>query len=50
MQVAIKINQLGVLYLNDTVPLAAVLEEGGRIEGVQFVQVCAFGRDLFTHS
>ena len=30
---ALKTNQMGVLYFNDTVPLGAMLEEGGAIEG-----------------
>ena len=37
LQVAIKTNQLGVLYLADTVPLAAVLSEQGMIESAEFV-------------
>lgn len=39
VQVAIKVAQLGVLYLSDTIPLEAALLEGGTMEGVQFVQV-----------
>ena len=38
VQIAIKCNQLGVLYMSDNMPLEAALAEDGRIEGVQFVQ------------
>ncbi|KAL6754541.1 adaptin N terminal region-domain-containing protein [Haematococcus lacustris] len=33
LQVALKTNQLGVLYFQDTISLRALLEEGGAIEG-----------------
>ena len=36
-QVAIRNNQLGVAYFNDTLPLPAVLLEDGKIEGSVFV-------------
>ena len=36
-QVAMKTNQMGVLYFTDNVPLGVMLEEGGIIDG----QVCA---------
>ncbi|KAK9867573.1 hypothetical protein WJX84_010901 [Apatococcus fuscideae] len=37
LQVAIRNNQLGVAYFNDTLPLPAVLLEDGKIEGSVFV-------------
>lgn len=37
LQVAIKCNQLGVVYLVDNVPLPAVLAEDGRVESAAFV-------------
>jgi len=36
-QVAMKTNQIGVLYFADTVPLGALLEETGSIEGQAFL-------------
>lgn len=36
LQVAIKCNQLGVLYLTDAVPLTAVFSEGGSITNAEF--------------
>jgi hypothetical protein len=36
-QVALRTNQLGVFYFDDKVPLAAVLDEGGAIEGAAFL-------------
>lgn len=37
LQVAIRNNQLGVAYFNDTLPLPAILVEDGKIEGSVFV-------------
>lgn len=37
LQVAIKCNQLGVLYLTDNVNVPALFQEDGRIESTQFV-------------
>ena len=36
LQVAIKCNQLGVLYLTDAIPLTAVLSENGKISNAEF--------------
>ena len=37
LEVAMKTNQMGVLYFADAVPLAPLLEEGGAIEGQAFL-------------
>jgi hypothetical protein len=37
LQIAIKTNQAGVLYLSDAVPLTCLLEESGAIEGQAFL-------------
>ena len=39
LQVAIKTNQVGVVYLNDTVPMSAVLTEEGRVDAQAFGQM-----------
>jgi hypothetical protein len=36
-QVAIRTNQVGVLYLTDVIPLEVLFVEGGRIEPTEFV-------------
>jgi AP-1 complex subunit beta-1 len=36
-QVALKTGQLGVFYWDDAIPLPAVLEEGGTIDGSAFL-------------
>jgi hypothetical protein len=33
LQIALKTNQQGVLYFNDTISLRGLLEEGGAIDG-----------------
>ena len=38
VDVAIKCNPLGVLYFSDSVPLEAVLVEGGKLEATDFIQ------------
>lgn len=37
MQLAMKTNQAGVIYFADNVPLLALLDEGGTIEGQAFL-------------
>ncbi|KAG2441207.1 hypothetical protein HYH02_010051 [Chlamydomonas schloesseri] len=37
LQVALRTNQVGVLYFNDAVPLAALTEEGGTMEAADFL-------------
>ncbi|EFJ43916.1 hypothetical protein VOLCADRAFT_65427 [Volvox carteri f. nagariensis] len=37
LQVALRTNQVGVLYFNDTVPLSALTEEGGTMEAPDFL-------------
>jgi hypothetical protein len=37
LQVAVRTNQLGVFYWDDTIPMAALLEEGGTIDGQTFL-------------
>jgi hypothetical protein len=37
LQVAMRTNQLGVFYWDDTIPMAALLEEGGTIDGQTFL-------------
>lgn len=37
LQVAMRTNQLGVFYWDDTIPIAALLEENGTIDGQTFL-------------
>ncbi|KAF6257431.1 beta-adaptin-like protein C [Scenedesmus sp. NREL 46B-D3] len=37
LQVAMRTNQLGVFYWDDTIPMAALLEEGGTVDGQTFL-------------